>query len=95
MWYYYIRMKQVNKTKKTTKKNNTPKALTIAAAIADLEYLAAVYGIDTKLVCDVTYDDGRNGTVDDGLAIKTFARICRNEKDEVSGIYFRLVGNNR
>ena len=88
-------MKQVKKTKKTAKKITKPIGLTIAAAIRELEYLAFVYGVDTKLLTDVTYNDGRNGTVDDGLAIKTFARIVRDEKDEVTGIYFRLVGNNR
>jgi hypothetical protein len=84
-----------NTTKRTTKKITKPVGFTIAAAIADLEKLAAKYGVDTKLVCDVTYDDGRNGTVDDGLATHTFARICRDEKDEITGIYFRLVGNNQ
>jgi hypothetical protein len=87
-------MKQVNKTKKTTKKITKPTGLTIAAAIADLEYLAARFGIDTKLVTDVTYADGRNGTVGNGLATKTVIRVVRDEKDEVAGIYFALAGNN-
>jgi hypothetical protein len=58
MEYTDIRMKHVKKTAKTANRVTKPAVLTIAAAIAELEKLAAKYGTDVKLVTDVNYFDG-------------------------------------